>query len=450
MAEQPPSSAPSTPITHHLFAALAGAFISLGLLKFGTPVVLDSRIIAPTDVQEFIHHTWPVNWAYPILALFALAALGFFKWRKPQPAWPMIFLLVWLVWQFISGTQTVSNSLTSSTLKHFSAAAICFGIGYFSLARVKDLRLFWIVLLLGFILVLRVGLEQHFGGFERTRHYFYTYILPTLAEPPLDYIQKISTTRIFSTLFYPNSFAGAILLFLPISAFAGWQITRRFGQLPQLVMVSIILLAAGACLYWSGSKSGWLILLAMGLFFLLHTSIAKNAKMALVAAVFLIGVSGFTLKYLGFFQKGATSVTARFDYWKAAGQIFKENPILGTGPGTFSVVYARVKSADSEMARLCHNDYLEQASDSGLVGFIAFAVFILGSLAYLYRYRIQKGINLYFIVWLGLAGICVQGFSEFNFYIPGLAWPIFLLIGWLWAVTNRLDNAEAAHYAPEK
>lgn len=452
MAGSHPSPAPphATPASHHLYAAFAGLFIGLGLWKFGTPVVLAHKVARPVDIYELYYQVWPVDWAYVFLGLFALASLAFFRWRKPQPLWPVALVAVWYAWQLISAAWTVDSELTVATLKHFTGAVVCFGIGYFALSNIKDLRLMWFLVLVGFIVVLRLGLDQHFGGFERARQYFYTYILPNLPEPPLDYIQKISSNRIYGPLFYPNSFAGAILLFLPMSAFAAWEITRRFGRLPQITAVSIILLASLACLYWSGSKSGWLIFLGMTLGFLLHTPIPKRVKIGLIAAVFLIGASAFTLKYLGFFQKGATSVAARLDYWKAAVTIFRENPVLGSGPGTFSVRYAEIKSPESEMARLCHNDYLEQACDSGLIGFLTFLTYIGGSLLVLYRYRIHKGINLHFLVWLGLVGICVQGVSEFNFYLPGLAWPVFLLIGWLWAATNQVDNGRPANYAPKK
>ena len=77
---------------------------------------------------------------------------------------------------------------------------------------------------------------------------------------------------------------------------------------------------------------------------------------------------GFFWRYSAFFQKGATSVGARFDYWQAALQTAKDKPLFGTGPGTFAIAYEKIKRPESEMARLVHNDYLEQASDSGVVG----------------------------------------------------------------------------------
>jgi len=88
-------------------------------------------------------------------------------------------------------------------------------------------------------------------------------------------------------------------------------------------------------------------------------------KFSLIGAVLVCGLTGFLVKHSAYFERGATSVGARFDYWRAAVQTFKTHPIFGSGPGTFSVSYKQRKAPESEMALLAHNDYLEQASDSG-------------------------------------------------------------------------------------
>jgi hypothetical protein len=36
-----------------------------------------------------------------------------------------------------------------------------------------------------------------------------------------------------------------------------------------------------------------------------------------------------------------------------------------------------------------------------------------------------------FAVWLGMLGWALQGFVEFGLYIPALAWPAFVMLGWL-------------------
>ena len=89
------------------------------------------------------------------------------------------------------------------------------------------------------------------------------------------------------------------------------------------------------------------------------------------------------------------------------------------------------------MARLAHNDFLQQASDSGWPGLLAYAAWILGGIAMLHKKRNADLTSL--SVWLGLVGMALQSFVEFGLYIPALAWPFFLLFGWLLG-TQELRN----------
>lgn len=415
----------------NLFAALAGIFIALGLIKFGNPVILGSDIHTPKALEELRYQSWPIDWAY--LGFIPLVLVGLFlgKWKKETPKWALLLPLLWLAWQFVAATKTVDPHLTALTLKHFTACIACFYLGWFALAEVKNLSLLWAGIIIGFFWVIRVGFEQHFGGLEQSRRYFNLYILPNLKEPPLDLIKKMSTNRIFSTLFYPNTLAATILLFLPITCASLWNFTRKLTFSSRLLLISFFAGSALACLFWSGSKSGWLLMLLLFVLAFLHLKVPQTLKNTLVVAFLILGLSGFVLKYATFFQKGATSVVARTDYWKAAVDIFKEHPILGTGPGTFSFSYQKIKPPGAEMARLCHNDYLQQAADSGFPGFLTYFGFIFGILGWLYRNSFVKYELGLFSIWLGVMMISAQSFVEFNLYIPALAWPTFLFLGYL-------------------
>ena len=192
-----------------------------------------------------------------------------------------------------------------------------------------------------------------------------------------EYLKKISSNRIFATLFYPNALAGALLLLLPVTLAALWQLRTLLTPAARWFLMAMAGAAGLGCLYWSGSKGGWLLMLLVGLVALLRVPFSLRLKVALVTGVLLVGLAGFFWKHAAFFQKGATSVSARFDYWRAAAQTAKDNPIFGTGPGTFAIAYQKIKRPESEMARLVHNDYLEQASDSGVPGLLAYTLFIV-------------------------------------------------------------------------
>ncbi len=416
-----------------LFAGSFGAFLGLSFLKFGNPPIMEKWVVAPTNGFEFLlGFPWPITWAYWLLGFVTLVGLMVVRSPKPgAPRWLLALPMVWLVWQLLAGTQTVDASLTSPTLCHFVACTVCFYLGFFALSRLQCLTPFWLGLLSGFLLVLAIGWDQHFGGLQQTRDYFMQYVYPGLKEVPPGYLKKISSTRIFSTLFYANTLAGLLLLLLPLMLAVIGAMRARFTAAARGLLIAIVGIAALACLFWSGSKGGWLLMLLLGLIALLRLPFSRRFKVALLAGVLVLGLAGFFLKYSVFFRQGATSVVARFDYWQAACRTAAGNPLFGTGPGTFSIPYQKIKRPESEMARLVHNDYLEQASDSGVVGGLVYAVFIVGTLVRSFR-RVGAFANwIVMATWLGLLGWALQGLFEFGLYIPALAWPAFAFMGWL-------------------
>jgi O-antigen ligase len=163
--------------------------------------------------------------------------------------------------------------------------------------------------------------------------------------------------------------------------------------------------------------------------------------LAVLGLIILIGLGIFAVRFQNYFAAGATSVGARFDYWRAALQTTKNYPLLGTGPGTFQRPYAKIKSPNAEMARLAHNDYLEQFSDSGIPGGIFYAAWIFLSLATIARRVWKSGNQTAFAIFAGMLGWFVQGIGEFSLYVPALAWTAFTLLGCSLALTaNQFDK----------
>ena len=327
-----------------IFAGLFGAFLGLCLLKFGNPPITEKWITAPANVWEFLlGFPWPMAWAYWLLALVGVAGVAVARRKSAAPWWLVAMPLVWLVWQFLAGTQSVDPELTRLTLKHFSACALCFYLSYLSLSRVQRLWPFWVGLVCGLLVVLAVGWEQQFGGLKETRRYFFLYLYPQLKEVSPEYMKKMSSDRIFATLFYPNTLAGALLLLLPMTLAALWQLRGLLTADARWFLIGLVGIAGLACLYWSGSKGGWLLMLLLGLVALLRLPFSQRLKVILVTGVLLAGLAGFFWRHSAFFQKGATSVSARFDYWRAAVQTAKDKPLFGTGPGTFAIAYQKGK-----------------------------------------------------------------------------------------------------------
>ena len=89
------------------------------------------------------------------------------------------------------------------------------------------------------------------------------------------------------------------------------------------------------------------------------------------------------------------------------------------------------------MARLTHNDYLEQFSDSGIPGGLAYTAWIVLLLFTLAKRTWGKSEVVYFSVFVGLLGWFIQGLSEFGLYVPALSWAAFGLAGCLLGNTRE-------------
>ncbi len=455
----PPQIPPKPSGLSRLFGGLYGAFLGLTLLKFGNPPVMESWVTTPKDVYQFIiDRPWPIAWAYTALALLLILGLVSARgrlpaWRSVQHRWILVLPLVWLGWTLFSALSTIDSTLSSLVCYHFIAAIACFFMGFALLPSVGSLRPFWTGLLVAFALVLGSGLMQHFGGLEQTRRHFFLYIYPTLDSVAPEYLKKMSSDRIFGTLFYPNTLAGALILLLPPLLWFLWTLREHFTIGARGFLLCALALGSAACLFWSGSKGGWLLVLLLVLIALLFSPVHIKIKALTLAVCLLVGSAGFIYRYAGFFRKGATSVAARFDYWRAAVQIAKENPLDGTGPGTFGKSYFRIKSPESEPTRLTHNDYLQQASDSGIPALVAYLTFISSAL-WLSRPRGILTLNdlvtepservMRLCAWLGLLGWSLQSFIEFCLYIPALAWPAFTILGWLLSHATRPVDRQTA------
>src|ERR1041385_6007349 len=413
------------------FSVCYGIFFGICLLKFGNPPIMERWVTAPKDLFELVFgYPWPISWAYTGLAALGIFGLVAGRWSKTSGSWLIWVLLAWWVWQVVAAARSVDDSLSTSTLKHLTANVVCFVLGFFALSRSKNLWPFWAGIFSALLLVIWSGWGQPFGGLEETREYFMKNVYPTLREVPLEYLKKLSSGRIFATFFYPNALAGGILLLLPPTLALLWH-TERFTRPARLFLMAAIAGGCFACLFWSGSKGGWLLMLVLGVLAVLRLSLQPKYKAAIIVAVLVVGCAGFLARHLIFFQKGATSVSARFDYWQAAVRIARQHPITGTGPGTFFIPYQAIKKPESEPSRLVHNDYLEQASDSGFPGLVLYSVFAFGSILTVIRRKDFRTDWVVFCVGLGVLGFFLQEFMEFSMYIPSLAWLTFALLGWL-------------------
>ena len=183
MAKTSPRSIPKTEnlFWPTVFAGLTGIFLAVSMLKFGNPVIFDQKIAAPTDILEIIYQPWPTRWGYAFVALLAAVGLKVGKWNirfDRRSAFGLLLPIIWLTWQFVSATKSVDLEVTRSTVNHFTVCLTCFYLGWFCLAHVQNFRPVILGILFGLGLIILVGWQQHFGGLEETRRFFFGCFAP--------------------------------------------------------------------------------------------------------------------------------------------------------------------------------------------------------------------------------------------------------------------------------
>jgi hypothetical protein len=440
----------------HVFSALLGGWIGLSLLKFGNPVVFDGMFPPPRGFDQIIHFEWPAAWAFAGTVALVVASIPLLRIPRSVPKWVLWIPAIWLAWQWIATFDSINPGLSLLTSMHLTSVVAFFYLGLFATRGVGQTLLIWLGIGVGLCLVVSAGFEQQFGGLRETAEFyeklergehppdiqqeFDTPEFRALWETPL-FRHKVQSKRVYATLFYPNTLAGVLILIVPGLLAATWYGLERASPLSRKLLPSLLGVGALLCLLWSGSKAGWLIAVGMAGLVLLRAAIPTRWRLPLLAALAVLGLTFLVVRNLDYFQRGAKSVGARAGYWVVAGKTYLDNPVTGAGPGTFMIYYGELKSDDAEMARLAHNDFIQQASDSGTIGFLAFVGFILGSLFMLYRSpAIRKG-RISFFVWLGTLGWALQSVTEFGLYIPAIGWTAFLFLGLLWReAVNHVDT----------
>jgi O-Antigen ligase len=121
----------------------------------------------------------------------------------------------------------------------------------------------------------------------------------------------------------------------------------------------------------------------------------------------------------------------RDDYWRVGWEAWKEQPLTGTGAGTFKYTWLQNRP-NSQGVQQVHNLYLEQGTETGVFAFLALAGFVVTFVGYLARatWRSRGERRLLLAGFTSALGVyLVSSFLEWHWYIPGSTLFFFFLAG---------------------
>jgi O-antigen ligase len=243
-----------------------------------------------------------------------------------------------------------------------------------------------------------------------------------------------------------NDYAGLMEMLIPVSL--AYIVCRsRQGGLKPLLVFGVMLAIVSVLL--SGSRGGCIALLSE-LAALAGTIVwlrpraerlryagAGLIAMLMVAAlaVWLGGSSVSTrlISIAGLTHSPEVTLGNRLVVGRDTLRMFRDHPWLGTGLGSFAVVYPQYQSFPTDTVyEHAHDDYLEALAETGVLGggLVLFAVVLFFRETCIgLRARLRTGAGwIQHGAALGCCGIMVHSFVDFNLHIPANAlWFAFLL-----------------------
>lgn len=247
-----------------------------------------------------------------------------------------------------------------------------------------------------------------------------------------------SYVRPFATLGHPNFLGAYLVMAFPILVYFARQAAERRQRLPLLVfgmagvgscLVIVVSLSRGAWIAFAGM----VVVLAAG--WLRIGDRRLNRARVAFAVLAGVGLVGLAVAVLGG-ERVASGVAgrlqrigdspARVELWKAAWQIFTDEPLVGCGPDAFQLAFPPKRTVAywnlewSITPTRAHNAALHILATQGLGGALAALVFTAGLIVLPLRAwrRASPAVKpLLAVLAAGLAGFYIQ--DAFSFTVAG-------------------------------
>ena len=269
--------------------------------------------------------------------------------------------------------------------------------------------------------------------------------------------------RPYGPLMDTNSFAAWMdLLFFPISAYFIYHDVRRnttftSTKVDPVSLMYMVTMGLITVVYFTTDSRGWELswICTFPLFVWGVYKVTRTWRYS--AMIFgLVSISGVLVGYVHrynmFFHMSPNyigthaSTVSRMLMWVSAWHMYLSRPWLGTGLGTYFLVYPRYRSIleSASAGTYAHNDYLQFLVEGGPINLAMLMLFVFFVLYTLYLLLISgkcdnlsTGTRLSAIgLALGLYAVCGHALGNFIFYNMPIALLSGLFAGRLWWITS--------------
>lgn len=312
-----------------------------------------------------------------------------YVWKNPI-VWAVLFYLFWIFITSITSSNPVTSFKFLLSKLWFIIPLLFFAPKVFEKRR--NIRWFLWLFSIAMIIAISYTLMVHasYGFGEKESHW------------------------VMWPFFKDHTIYGALVAFITPLIF-GIYLSKKHSALIQLVLIGLISIVLIG-LFFSYTRAAWLSIIAS---IMVWGAIRFKIKFSwLASAAVIVGLIVWfswdniqmelernkfehTTEEFGERLQSATNVTTdasnleRLNRWSCAIEMFKERPVFGFGPGTYSFEYARFQEPENltiistnfgNMGN-AHSEYLGPLSESGLLGMISVLLFVAAIF--------YKGITLY-------------------------------------------------------
>lgn len=330
--------------------------------------------------------TEPMIWIVFVMFVFKMLIEG--NVNVAFVSMPLVlFILINLFWMLLS---SFASSMPLVSLKYLLARFWFVGVFFFFLFRIFEnqsfIRRFFSYMLYGTVIVVSVTLVKHAAeGF--TRGWGYAIMKPFFGDH-----------TIYSA--YISFFVPVSIMFALRGNWFKFTILHRvvFGLIAVILLVGIV---------FSYTRASWISLIAaLGFYLLIKLKVQFRHLMIAFGIIIAIAILKqdqilYSLESnkqgsaddLESHAQSVSNITTdpsnleRLNRWHCAILMFRERPVFGFGPGTYTFQYAPFQrpenltliSTNSGDLGNTHNEYLNALSEMGLVGFLSWLGVFLAS-----------------------------------------------------------------------
>ena len=448
-------------------------------LKFGLPYLSNIINFRPVfDVSdkvlffnEWFHGMWANEFAFVVLfSAIVLYEIGFvFSAKREIKASLLdVFYVLFFVFVFVSAYFSISRRISIDYFYLFLSYYFYFFMLVQFMKEENKKKALYCIFFASFLLVMLLGVYQYFISIDETIA-FIKKNSPNLFEDKV-FQSRILAKKVFSTFIYSNSFAGFLILTIPLFFLILFSKKK--------IAVKIFLWAALVSLCFSffflymvnrENAVGFSFLFSVlfplsSLFVLLKTS-SEGALLSLVASLFVSFVVvlikwkryryifGVVFLFFAMFIAGAyfarnlkirkvkledkisSSVNVRLGYYKAAFDMARKYYLTGSGSGTFGILYSFYKDKNSEETQMVHNIFLQILVENGIFAFICFLMFLAFLAYYIWNFEDK----LFFaeskipvlLLYISFFSFVLHNSMDFDFYVPSIGYSFMFIAAYI-------------------